>query len=334
MERLFADCYEGRPPSEEQIQKLWELAYASEPAIHPYLKECACCFAAGAYSAAIVAAWCAIARYLRLVVEAVGLEVAQLYYYEQGKGQARQPFSELIQRSDKPFYIAYKRMRLYEENLVENVKKLDDLYKKRCQYAHPTGEKATLDEAFEYVLDAEWLLTRRVDQERFQDISVVLQYAEKAQINEWSAERARVLVLRVRKEQRESLAVEVLSSALSEDRAIPLDRLLVLWDALKPLLSEASRSRLMEKLAALLSDYLYLDQLEVGKRPPPIDEVIDVADLAQLVFWPEAHHQEPIWDYFDQRLDDPNLTRGIAAQLKRYAPSPYRERVGKAWPNV
>jgi hypothetical protein len=204
MEALLAHCHEGTPPPEEQIQQLWELAQQAEPAVQPYLKECACCFAAGAYSAAIVAAWCAIAQYLRLVVEAVGLDVAQLFYREEDK--AGQPFLELIKRGDKPLYIAYQRMRLLEDQFTGNVKGLDGLYAKRCQYAHPTGEKAKgPQEAFEYVTEARWLVTRRVEQERFQDISVLIRCAADGGFN-LTTEKARELVLRVREDQRETLA--------------------------------------------------------------------------------------------------------------------------------
>jgi hypothetical protein len=312
MEALLAHCHEGTPPPEEQIQQLWELAQQAEPAVQPYLKECACCFAAGAYSAAIVTAWCAIARYLRLVVEAVGVEVARLYY-KQEESEARQPFSELTRRSDKPFYITYRRMRLFEDRFTDNVNRIDNLYTKRCQYAHPTGKKAGLQEAVDYVAEAKWLLTRRLEQERFQNISVVMECAKKdSGLNLSSEEKTRQLVFRVREDQRESLAFALLRSLVSEQRDIVSESALALWDEVKPLLQEDSRRRLMDELA-------------FGLSRREIDRSVHVMVVAEhLVFW-EAATQPAIWEYFVVRRGD--LSERVKRSIRQHAPSPYREQM-------
>lgn len=303
----MAICHEGTPPPEQQVQQLVELIHQAEPAVQHYLKECVCCFAAGAYSAAIVAAWCAIALYLRLVVEAVGLEVARVHYRDEEK-KAGQPFMKLIELSDTPFRVIYKRMELVEYQFTSNMKRLDDLYKQRCQYAHPTGEKAKQQEAFDYVIEASWLLTRRVDQERFQNSAVVMKCAEdkELRLNQDDADR---LVSRLRADQSETLAVSLLKSLLSTEQDLDQERALTLWDALKSRLSEDSRIRLMKMLADGLS-FLQIDQ------------VIDAYYVARnLVFWPEAKEQPEIWQYLVARRNE--IPERYKAFVRRHAPPPY-----------
>lgn len=331
MEALQVSCLEGVRPPEEQVQRLRELAQtAPERQVQRYLEESTCCFAAGAYSAAIVVGWCAVARYLRMVIEALGFDVARRYYRDEEKLQ--KPIPELAEWDGRPLYTTSDRMNLFPNRLDLMLK---DFWTKRCRYAHPHGEFATTpEEVLRFLTDAEWLLTRTVAQERLQRLSVVLECAEDP-LFDLDEDRARRLIQWVREDQRESLATVVLSKFLSADRSIAYEKLMALWEALKLCLSDASRIRLMEKLAEGLSDYRSrVEHEDPNKRPPPMDTALDVVQMAQLVFWNEAHDQTAIWGYFDERLTDDLMNRRIAAQLKQYAPSPYRERAEAAWPNV
>ncbi len=321
MDKWLDDCYRGDYPSPEQIRKIRTLAQSAEPAVRRYLEECACCFAAGAYSASIVMAWNAAVCYLRQVIELIGYEVCELYYGAEDE-EGKQPFKEQVKRSDRPIYKVYQRMKLCEDG--EKVAKLDDFYNIRNEYAHPTGSKATAQEAFNYICDLEWLVTRRLNQERFQTVEPVLRYAEETR--KWDKQQAKGLVIRVHERQRGTLATRILEIALSEDRNIPLERLSDLWDALKPLLPRDLCKLIMKKL------------VEIIRSGIDIDGILDVGQMARFICWEaiqgETNKYRTIWEYFVERLDDPNMSIGIAATLKKYAPSPYREKIEAKWPNI
>lgn len=314
MEALLQKCREGTEPSEEAVKSLCRLFRQAEPEIQPYLKECFLCFVAGAYGAAIVACWCAIARYLRLVMDAVGAEMAAFYYT--GEETKNQSFQEAIKRSDKPLYVAYDHMKLVDDHLRDNAKKLDELWKKRCQHAHPRDQKASCQEAFDYVIQASWLLTRRVQDERFQDIGIVLRYAEKSE-SRLSEEAAGKLVFRVRGERLESLANVLLSNLVSPQRDIPYEKALVLWKSAVALLKPASREGLMKHLSQVLES-------------TDVRESVRPADVAEyLVLWENVNDKgQAIWEYLvEGRLD---LSERVKINIRGNAPTLYKEWIDKS----
>jgi len=325
-------CLEGDRPPEEQIQQLRQLVEnAPEPSVRPYLEESACAFAIGAYSAAIVAGWCAVARYLRLLVDVMGEDVGRRYYRDEKNGKTVELIPKLEEWDGRPLLKVCDRMQVLPKG---SFRELHLFWKQRCDYAHPSDNFAGSKQAFELMIGVQWLLIRSIDQEWFQDHVVLIECAEDKQFS-LDQRRARELVGRLCENQCEPLARWVLRKRLSLDRKVSNGRLLALWEALKPRLSEDSCSRLMKEiLDPLLADFLAFKEDQPEEQPPVVDEVIDVVQMAQFVFWNEVCDLMHIWEYFAQRLKDDLMNRRVAAQLKRYAPSPYRERVEAIWPNV
>lgn len=336
MEALRPRCGEGTAPPEDYIQQLCALVPQAEPEVQPYLRECVRSFAAGAYGVAIVACWCAIARYLRLVVESIGVEMGQLLYKDEES--RKQPFQELIKRGDKPLLVVYQRMKLVEDHLERKAKGLDDLYAIRCDYAYPTGREATCQEAFDYVTQARWLLTRKVERERFQEIGGVLQYA-KAQHVRVIRDRAQDLIFRVADNKLESLAISIQSELLAESPSIPYESAVALWKEAGSRISQDVRRRLMIRLAKVLSPPRMSQTGQVSTEQDVARDLVSweeevsqkvlvsAEDVGRdLVFWEDVPvDAEAIWKYLvDRRIE---LNERVKSLIRSHAPAPYNEQI-------
>ncbi|MBM4428804.1 MAG: hypothetical protein FJ026_00465 [Chloroflexi bacterium] len=309
-------CLEGDRPAEEQVQQLRCLVEsAPEPVLRPYLEECACAFAGGAYAVATVAGWCAVARYLRLIVDTVGHDIAECFYRDEME-KASQSFLHLIQHSDQPFYVVCKRMRFFEDKTSEDRAKVDaikDFYDTRNRYAHPNDESISANAVLDAINTVKWLLHRQVSQERFQTVQVVFVCARDHKFS-WNEQKAEELVRWVCEDQQGTLANTVLDNlfATPDNQDIESGKAIDLWNAVKPLLRNDVRCGLMENLA--------------GKLSSSLSDKMDVMNVARhLIFWDQAKEHSAIWRYLLARRGD--LSRRIEDRIRQYAPSPYREQI-------
>jgi len=311
-------CLEGDRPPKEQIQQLHRLVETvSEPSVGLYLEEGVCAFEAGAYSVAVVAGWCAVACYLRHMVEVIGYDVG-CRYYKEDQNQDK-PVPSLENWDGRPLLVACNRMQVFSENLLE---KLYPFWKERCQCAHPSGEFASSEKAFDLITGAQWLLMRSIAQEQLQNPAVVYACAENKDF-ELEQARATRLVEHLCGKKHESLARWVLEKRLSPDCKVDSEKLLALWEALKTWLSQESRRRLMnETLIPLIETF---EAYDPEKWLPSIDEVIDVAEMAKFVFWEDVGNQSVIWQYFVSRRID--LSDRIKNHIRQHAPSLYRQKI-------
>lgn len=315
-------CLEGDKPSKEHIKRYRQFVDAvREPAVRQYVEESTCAFEAGAYNAAIIAGWCAVACYLRKLVEAIGYEVGRRYYKwndEEEYTERQKRIVPGLERWDgRPLLVVCDRLRVFSKNLLAD---LHPFWEVRCQCAHPGGDFECSETAFNLMNGALWLLTRSINKERFQRESVVYECAEDRGFSLGPGQANR-LIGRLCKNQYESVARWVLEKALSPERNVNIERLLALWEALKHRLSFESRQRIMgEKLAPLIEAYKVQ---EIYSRLLAIDEIIDVSIMAKLVFWEDIGDSYVIWDFFASRRFD--LSERIKQQIRQFAPSPYRE---------
>ncbi|MCI0401672.1 MAG: hypothetical protein L0Z68_10340 [Gammaproteobacteria bacterium] len=292
------ECQGGDPPITERVEELRRLINQAEQAVQPYLKECACCFAAGAYSATIVVGWCAVAKYLKMGLEAIGVSVAPRFYQNEAKPD-HVPMDP-CRLSDRQCITTYTKMKLLDEDKMASLK---SFYDTRCRFAHASGETAQQQEAFQLVVGARWLLARRVSQEQFQHWNIVMDYAEDSRVA-FTEDVARRLILRVRQGDCEELGHHVLRSYIARgqdhdcDKEMALrQRLLRLWNALKLRVSGEGRKNLMDNLAKSLRS----DVVNTSQRYQ-IDDVLDVQLVAQhLLLWPEAAEHDAIRTYLDAR---------------------------------
>jgi hypothetical protein len=312
-------CQNSSGFSAAHVEALRNLAKVTpELSVKHYLEESVRCFEVGAYNGAVVSAWCAVARYLRLVLEKMGFDLVQVYVDKK---------EDLKSLDGQPLYSLCDRMLDIEKSFEEASRlgeRLHGFWLRRCDCAHPTDIFLEATKAFNLIHDSSWLVTRKAEK-AYLRYTVVIECVDNKQFS-LNPNRMRDLVNYVAESDHESLATVLLRKFLSsneefasEESDVAIDdRILVAWEAVGGKLGEASRRRLMEKLA---------DGLEVSKRQ------IDVVQLSRLVFWPEVDPSSCIWQYFDDWLEDDSITRGVVTRLRQYAPLGYRQRA-EAWPNL
>lgn len=302
--------------AEARIEALANLAKrVSDSRVVRYLEESIQCFRVGAYNGAVVSAWCAVARYLRLVLERIGRDIVKTYVDK-----------DIDSLDGQPLYNLCDKVLDLEKSFGESKwfrGSLHNFWQNRCNCAHPTDVFLDEETSFNLVNDNIWLIGRSTETV-YLKYTVVLECVDNKQFS-LNPTRARSLVDCVARSDHESLATALLRKFLSpteepdsQESDVGIDeRILVVWEAVGEKLEEASRRRLMQKLA---------DGLEVSKRQ------FDVVLLSRLIFWADVEPESRIWQYFDDWLEDDSITRGVVVKLQQYAPSPYRERA-KAWPN-
>ena len=316
--------YSASKPNGIDQARLQDLAQrVPEPQVRRYLEESIRCFNAGFYNAAVVNAWCAVARYLLLVVRGGGYDLVKQYVDDKSDDKSM----DLERLDGKRLYALCDKILDVQKSFMQNDRLgtlLHDFWLKRCNCAHPTDTFLDEDDQVgELIASVDWIVTRSVSQSHLK-YPIVLECIDNKAFA-LNASRAHELVKWVADDSdRESLAIALLRKFLSspdaeEEFDVAMDeRIVTVWEALGNELGESSKRRLMEKLA---------DGIETSKRQ------FDVVYVSRLVFWPEAKDYSPIWDFFDSLLNDDSMTRGIVARLREYAPSPYLQRA-KAWPNL
>jgi hypothetical protein len=329
-------CLTGDRPSEEQVTNLCELVDAvTEVTIYRYVEECACAFQAGAYRAAMVAGWCAVAGYLRELVRGFGEDFAKSYWDKDKE-------IPTLDRLDGPDLLAVcDKLRYFDSRSLND--QFGGFWNKRCECAHPSGIPVTCQEVLDHVQGAKWLLKRSLHKERIQDESVILEALEKINrpISKGEADH---LIKTLKENKITSLSLSVLKKFFvkQEDRVrsenfLRYSALRHLWDVLYKKVPDGCQARVMEVLEGMLAardDEDIIDAPvpddtpdeiweEILKLAADINDVVETPQIVRFLYWDKIQHNSVIWAYlyvYWRKLNDDDKEQFCA-----YAPDKYRE---------
>lgn len=154
------------------------LQVTAEPEVCRYLEEARRCFAAEAYSAAVVMAWCAIMLHLHLAITNIGLG---FFDYHHRKLENREMPSELGQVNvgqvnDSILLRTCERMGLMPDIAAA----LQNFRECRNRCAHPTGQFVSEEEAIRLVETAVPFLQKTLQSIKLEDKVALREYAREA----------------------------------------------------------------------------------------------------------------------------------------------------------
>lgn len=298
------DCRERVKHEANEAGWLRDFVVSVDPAVRSYFDEAFCCFMVGAYRAAVVTSWCGAAQYLRLVLLSVGREVYELNYVHEDsdkddKSEWKDTDKERIQIKRPPqwekwdgpsLYLTCRKLRIFAE---EDIGGLKELYRRRCDCAHPSGVELAASEVIGSLSRVHRLLSGRVESVRLPLPGVALDAMQRAKT--LSFERAGQLSGKLASDQLETLAHTALGSLLAperldrDDREVSTERAFVIWRAVTARVGPAVRKGLMTHLAEMVQKGPIAD-IDAGAFG---DHVI----LRPEVFEIETHGRERVLRY-------------------------------------
>ncbi len=308
-----------------------------EAEVRAYVAEAVRCFQAGAYNAAVVMGWCAVARYFRLLITAIDHDFFE-FNYRKTFGDAP---TDLV--GDARLITACEGM-----GLMTGVgEKLEPFRQKRNQCAHPHDIWMTAEDVVRLIKDAaQRVLTHTVGQERLTSAGAVVTFARETD-KVLPEARWRTLVERIEdEEERLHFAHGLLSAFFGMDGIRKAQNVVTLYHTTYDHLSKVRRSSLDQRLAkqvAISLGYELQDDEQGGWLLTGATDVgatresREVVELADLIRWPAPDEANPYRDCvcecvlreFESRLTDrePDIPTRLLHRLRRGAPPQFQERV-------
>jgi hypothetical protein len=245
------------------------LQVAAEPGARRYLEEAHRCFAAEAYSAAVVMAWCAVISHLHLAITSIGRGFFDCQYE---KLQDQKPPSELHRVNDSVLLQICERMGLMP-GIAETLQNFREC---RNQCAHPTGQFASGEEAIHLAEIAVPLLQKTLQNIKLESKVALREYARDANIvdsglADWIDPQIRLEV-----------AHDLLSIFLNDQEVDNLEGVRALWRDIWDKLGSNQQGSLWERLERAVDKALD-DQSSI---PSP-------EEIFGYIVWPLADENNP-----------------------------------------
>jgi len=299
---------------------------AQEPLVHRYLEDALRCFDTGVYNGAVVFAWSAVACYLRLVVEEVGIDLFKYSYRDLYKIN---PTSDLWRINDKLFIQTCEKMGLRGGV----VGRLDEfrLCRNECAHPHPTGIFKSADETLELVDGLSEVVSNRVADERLTGIDIVRDFIKNASEQDGAA-----LAPWIQDDLCPQLAQKLLTAYLNPHDTENLSGIKALWHPLWNRLDDTQRQHLWNRLENAVKNVLSDDLDDV-----PMDErsyVCTPEELAYFIVWPSPDEDHNMRDrigemyvtWFDGLVQNDMFCGAdldLGRWLRQYLPTPLEEQL-------
>jgi hypothetical protein len=244
----------------------------AEPAVRPYLEEARRCVAAKAHNAALVMAWNALSRYLRLVVEAISVRLFIYNYKILRKGD--NPPAELGLVSDKWLIQICHRM-----GILRDVDFVEGLRKWRNDCAHPNDLFASPEVAGRYVSGVYKYVSRQLASERLTQPPIIKEFIKQ----ETNVHEGRSIAKWIQEDHCPNLAHSLLDIFLRGDDVEDVSGIVGLWQGLWDRIDDNQKSHLWVHLENATRDAL--QHTEGGLRTPK--------ELYDFIVWPsrDEEHQ-------------------------------------------
>lgn len=341
-----------------EIQHIQE--QATETSVRAYLQEALCCCAVGAFRAAFVLGWCAIAEHLKRILRAIGAEIAVAAY----KGpDPRDP----NKWDGTHLLMVVRELEILGDRATSAsfVNRFAPLYEKRNTLAHPSSEQVSAAEVLALLRMAHPLFESDVSEARVGNYLLV----EKALYDPLKSEEdVSRLIGALNAEQQFKLATKVLNRLFeridqSADRSGEPDKgsgspsggssnrlvlnqqkALQLWKALarSSEIGGVQREALMTELDKYLAPTGR--PFETDVVDPSIGESLDIGnDIAlrpivigrDIVWWESITPQERrVWTYFVEPERVELLTKDIVRKYHACAPDEFKKQMLEHWPDV
>ncbi|MDZ7360746.1 MAG: hypothetical protein ONB46_08480 [candidate division KSB1 bacterium] len=247
---------------------------AQEKDVSDYLEQAMRCFDAKSYNAFILMVWCAIERYLRLVVEKMGTGFFT-FNYEKLYPERSVP-NELWRIQNDDFLETCTRMTILQE-IIDVARRYS---KERNVFAHGSGVFASEELACRLAELAQPIIRRKTDDETIRDRKKIIEFAKEADDLEVSP-----LITRwIKSEERNQFAQDLLTIFLEEEYAPPTGIIMLLqgvWEFSNDLTKQVLWMRLNAEMDKVIQGQ------RIHRYPTEIERVID---------WPERNASHELRD--------------------------------------
>lgn len=155
------ECRRRIEHGDDDLDRVRALAVAAEPSVQRHLEEALCSFAIGVYRGAIVAAWCAVEEYLRLVLKSMGAHTYDTHRRDAKDKPVKGGPSPDDWHGESLFNTCIALEVFPDWSKKDLGDELQQLYKRRCECAHSSPATIRPADVTDFLARVEWLLKGR-----------------------------------------------------------------------------------------------------------------------------------------------------------------------------